>query len=187
MIDGWNCPNMNVTGNCHNMNVTGLQWWSVTIGSGNGLVPSGNKPLPEPMLTPISVVKWCQNESIPWLLMLGFLPRHIINSTVTDFMIYGSLPSVRKDFNYLHHLSIKKWQKIMIANKLYIIYFLHPILFTYKSTKTNHQWIIRHCRQRWLFIVMSPQLICDVMPTCIVTSYSSMVLTCANWHKVDLH
>ena len=27
----------------------------VNIGSGNGLVPSGNKPLPEPMLTQISV------------------------------------------------------------------------------------------------------------------------------------
>ena len=41
--------------NCPNMNVTGLHWWSVNIGSGNGLVPSGNKPLPEPMLTQISV------------------------------------------------------------------------------------------------------------------------------------
>ena len=29
-----------------NMNVTGVYWWSVNIGSGNGLVPSGNKPLP---------------------------------------------------------------------------------------------------------------------------------------------
>ena len=29
------------------------QWWSVNIDSGNGLVPSGNKPLPEPMLTQI--------------------------------------------------------------------------------------------------------------------------------------
>ena len=27
----------------------------VNIGSGNGLVPSGNKPLPEPMLTQIYV------------------------------------------------------------------------------------------------------------------------------------
>ena len=33
------------------------QWWDmatytwVNIGSGNGLVPSGTKPLPEPMLT----------------------------------------------------------------------------------------------------------------------------------------
>ena len=30
----------------------------VNIGSGNGLVPSGNKPLPEPMLTQIYVAKW---------------------------------------------------------------------------------------------------------------------------------
>ena len=28
------------------------------IGSGNGLVLSGNKPLPEPMLTQIFVAKW---------------------------------------------------------------------------------------------------------------------------------
>ena len=54
VIDGlthllWNCPNMNVIG---------LDWWSVDIGSGNGLVPSGNKPLPESMLTQISVAIW---------------------------------------------------------------------------------------------------------------------------------
>ena len=30
-------------------------WWWVNIGSGNGLVSSGNKPSPEPMLTPIYV------------------------------------------------------------------------------------------------------------------------------------
>ena len=30
---------------------TGHIWWLVNIGSGNGLVVSGNKPLPEPMLT----------------------------------------------------------------------------------------------------------------------------------------
>ena len=42
----WNCPNMNVTG---------LHLWSVNIGSGDGLVPSGSKPLPEPVLTQISV------------------------------------------------------------------------------------------------------------------------------------
>ena len=44
--------------NCHNMNVTGLHWRSVNIVSDNGLVPSGNKPLPEPMLTQISVAMW---------------------------------------------------------------------------------------------------------------------------------
>ena len=45
----WNCPNMNVIA---------LHWRSVNIGSGNGLVPSGNKLLPEPMLTQISVAMW---------------------------------------------------------------------------------------------------------------------------------
>ena len=33
------------------MNATGPYWRWVNIGSGNGLVPSGNKPLPKPMLT----------------------------------------------------------------------------------------------------------------------------------------
>ena len=45
----WNCPNMNATG---------LRWRSVNIGSGNGLVPSGNKPLPGPMLTQIYIAIW---------------------------------------------------------------------------------------------------------------------------------
>ena len=45
--------------NHHLMNVTQPYLWSVNIGSGNGLVPSGNKPLPEPMLTQIFVAKWC--------------------------------------------------------------------------------------------------------------------------------
>ena len=51
----WNCPNMNVTG---------LKLWKVNIGSGNGLVPSGNKSLSEPMLTHISVAIWCHTEKI---------------------------------------------------------------------------------------------------------------------------
>ena len=37
--------------NCHQMNVTGPYWWSVNTGLANGLVLSGSKPLPEPMLT----------------------------------------------------------------------------------------------------------------------------------------
>ena len=45
----WNCPHMDATG---------PYWWWVNIGSGNGLVPSGNKPLPEPMLTQFSVAIW---------------------------------------------------------------------------------------------------------------------------------
>ena len=40
------------------MNASGPYWWSVNMvnmASGNGLVLSGNKPLPEQMLTQISV------------------------------------------------------------------------------------------------------------------------------------
>ena len=36
---------------CSQANATTPHWSLVNIGSGNGLVPSGNKPLPEPMLT----------------------------------------------------------------------------------------------------------------------------------------
>ena len=37
---GWGIP----LWNCPNMNVTGLHWRSINIGSGNGLMPPGNKP-----------------------------------------------------------------------------------------------------------------------------------------------
>ena len=37
--------------NYSQVNATGGQWWEVKIGSGNGLVSSGNKPVPDPMLT----------------------------------------------------------------------------------------------------------------------------------------
>ena len=42
-----------------NYHQTRPRWWLVDIGSGNGLVPSGNKPLPEPMPAQISVATWC--------------------------------------------------------------------------------------------------------------------------------
>ena len=38
----WNCPEFDANG---------LHWWSVNIGSGNGLMPSGNEALPEPIFT----------------------------------------------------------------------------------------------------------------------------------------
>ena len=57
VIDGWgiswNCPDVNV--------ISEVQWTSLMIsqhGSGNGMVPSGNKLLPEPMLTQFHVAIW---------------------------------------------------------------------------------------------------------------------------------
>ena len=57
--------------NCTNMNVTGLHWWSVNIGSGNGLVKSGNKPLPEPILTQIFATIWRHLATMSWRAWLG--------------------------------------------------------------------------------------------------------------------
>ena len=37
------------------LNATRPQWWLVNIGSGNGLLSSGNKPLPDPKVTQIYV------------------------------------------------------------------------------------------------------------------------------------
>ena len=37
--------------NCFCITGMGSLWWWVSIGSGNDLLPSGNKPLPTPMLT----------------------------------------------------------------------------------------------------------------------------------------
>ena len=36
----------------------------VNIGSGNELLPSGNKSLPEPMLSQIYVAAWCHYDTI---------------------------------------------------------------------------------------------------------------------------
>ena len=48
----WNCPQMNAAG---------PYWWPVkpvNTGSGNGLMPSGNKPLSQPMLTKFDHAVW---------------------------------------------------------------------------------------------------------------------------------
>ena len=46
--------------NFSQVNVTEHLWWQVSIGSGNGLVPSGNKPLSEPMFT-LTLVTICHH------------------------------------------------------------------------------------------------------------------------------
>ena len=65
-----------------------LRWLSLyltgemsQIGSGNGLVPPGNKPLPEPMLTQNCVAKWRHWVTISqqievWTKLLSFCRRH---------------------------------------------------------------------------------------------------------------
>ena len=50
---------------CSQVNATGPYLWSVNIGSGNGLGPSGNKPLPEAITwTNVDQVLWCHMASL---------------------------------------------------------------------------------------------------------------------------
>ena len=52
------------------MNTTGPYWWWINIGPGNGLAPSGNKPLPDPMLTQFLVtgsgIGLVRRQAITW-------------------------------------------------------------------------------------------------------------------------
>ena len=68
-----------------------LSHWQVNTGSGNGLVPSCNKPLPEPMLTQTCVAiwrhkatmsysngaqdPWCHMASLIYSELQGYQPR----------------------------------------------------------------------------------------------------------------
>ena len=60
------------------MNVSG-SFWLVNIGSGNGLVPSGNNPLPEPMLTHIYVAIWQIDLNVGHLDLGLIVPCHYLN------------------------------------------------------------------------------------------------------------
>ena len=63
LVHGDSLPLGNVCDRCINISCeTALRWmphcWLVDIGSGNALLPSGNKPLAESMLIQISVATW---------------------------------------------------------------------------------------------------------------------------------
>ena len=69
---------------CPQLNVTRSHWWLVSIGSSNGLVPSGNKPLLEPMSTQIyvSIVYQWLNENV-WRVnircdLISLIPQHSV-------------------------------------------------------------------------------------------------------------
>ena len=82
------------------MNVMGpYWWWWVNTGSGNGLVPPGNKPLPGPMLTQFCVIYieissscWSQPVVDDWYLI-------DVDSIRWSFMVSG----------YMYLLMNKYW------------------------------------------------------------------------------
>ena len=60
---------------------------NVNISSGNGLVLAGSKPLPEPMLTQISVTIW--NHQGNELNINSLAPGYVILSTLVQVMAWG--------------------------------------------------------------------------------------------------
>ena len=68
--------------------MTKLIW--VNIGSGNGLLPDGTKPLPEPMLTH----RWWRSVASPWEQFQWICPRYQINKTsfYLHFNVYNKYP-----------------------------------------------------------------------------------------------
>ena len=83
---------------CINLLVPSYALWchrTVNIGSGNGLVPSGNKPLPEPVFSYHQVKSWCIH---PWAISLEMfkISNIRISCQITHIKI-KSLPSLSED------------------------------------------------------------------------------------------
>ena len=146
-------------------------------------------------------------HELPWIMIFGHewgdLPMIFKSDEVTSE----------------NHWQIASWvTKIIIHSDECIIIFLicYFMSWTHNSTKNIHRLLILPLspmitRLIWtiwtpmssvpkkadklnlslsLSIVISPQLICDVIQmrgTGIVTSYSSIVLACTIWHKGNLH
>ena len=88
------------------MNVTGPYWWYTNIGSGYGLVTSGNEPLPESMLTRIYVTKTplSHNELI----------SIVIKMNESRFQV----PWWFKCRNTLNATSVRMFNKVLISNNV---------------------------------------------------------------------
>ena len=115
--------------NCYQVNATTPHWLLVKIGSGNGLVPSGNKPLHEPMLTQIFVAMWSlgRNELMP----SRNLPRIIILYVPEKHLHCGcsmGYTATRVQLSAVITRSNIKWYCTYKCSKIYLIlYYLDQV------------------------------------------------------------
>ena len=130
------------------MNATGPHWWCVIIGSGNGLVLSGNKPLPEQSLTLMYVTMSCgitrtqclkdhlqvrnniltftanyicspRPPSLPWVACLHILRDHNILLSYYGHTIFQyQIHSNQLLCTPTTHLSLSSWQPVSVENQL---------------------------------------------------------------------
>ena len=103
----------------------------------------------------------------------------LVTSKVIWAMIFTSDEVTSENY---WQITTRVKKKIVIHGNKYIILFLtcYFMFWTHHSTKNNNQLLILSLSPRngifWLCIVTSPQLICDVTRTSIVTSYLLIVL-----------
>ena len=91
--------------NCSHVKATRSHWWSVNTSSSNGLEPSGTKPLPELMLTLISVTistvqrkHWSANKFNIKMSYHQSRNCHYKGKTVMrESQLYSGSPYTRKD------------------------------------------------------------------------------------------
>ena len=150
----WNCPQMNVTGS---------YWWCVNFGSGYGLVPLGNKPLPEPLLADHNhFFNLCQARYIRFQ-----SDRDIKNNawvTVNnDFFVTSE--AIRQWFSRVTKSRVKiiaesphEWQKIVIHGNECIVLFLTRYFMSWTHKSAIIERSFRHCCQGRPFLTEH----CDV-------------------------
>ena len=93
--------------------------WQVSIGSGNGLLPSGNKPLPEPMLTHMTITMMTSPGHNELIQLSVDLTKHNISwYWVIQLWNYKAIMHIRL-LTYGHHLTC-------LSGKLCRVYHDHP-------------------------------------------------------------
>ena len=129
--------------------------WEINIDSGNGLVPSGNKSLPVPMLTKST---WPYGVSTPQWVNLILQYWHEIDGLVQDCSI-----SIANALEILQSCTMpSKWTNTKGFN-----YIFHQILFNkfIKNCTWNH--ILPSSRQLWYH---SPSILTRIThASCLIT------------------
>ena len=132
-IDGWGICEIAL----RYVIVTGLHWWEVNIGWGNGLVSSGRKPLPEPVLLPDGT------KPLPEPVLLPDGTKPLPQPVLTQFYVtiwpqcVNSLWLVQSVCRRYFQIHFLKWKLL----HMYVFGFkFHRSLFLRVQLTTSHHW-----------------------------------------------
>ena len=183
------------------MNFTGPYWWLVNIGLGNGLVPSGNKPLPVLMLTQLNVATWhiCElTEIINSLWPSDTIWRHKSGSTLDQVMaccltapshylnqcwlIISKIQWHSSEYNFTRYTpSISHWNKL--ENYLSKILFKSPRV-QWVKIKAHHETFMetKYGDSHQAYFLFSGGLVCQQLVSWI--RISNYIL---QWFPTQVH